>query len=58
MRSPAIMRIDNSTMRAALKKVLERADEGAHYNRDSGPIYRDFCTIAQLAREALAKATT
>jgi len=54
-RTPAILRIDNSTMREALKKIMERADEGACFNLDSRN-FKDFCAIAQLAREALAKA--
>lgn len=54
--SPALLRIDNSTMREALKKIVERADEGACFNLDSRN-FKDFCAIAQLAREALAKAT-
>lgn len=55
-RSPARVRIANAEMREALKKIAERADEGAYFNRDNNAVFDEFAILARLAREALAKA--
>lgn len=54
-RLPARLRVTNAEMREALKKIVERADEGAYFNRDNNAVFDEFAILARLARDALAK---